>query len=147
MSNIGHDQEISRNTLGNHKFFDFKMGVLGAAVMGAAVYWINSEYGFDAASIAATKQTAYTFLVGGVVTRMCENLATKFRNGTLSKTAAVIIPSGLTIGLNYLLHSLKGTPEPFESTIPTMIGAPLGTFWWARRKRNQLERFVENISD
>jgi len=101
------------NAPGNNKYFDPKMGSI--------VFYINSEYGADLALIAATKQAAYTFLVGGSMMRLTENLVTYFRSDRVSRITSVTIPSILTIGLTYLIHSIKGTPEPFESTIPTII--------------------------
>ena len=124
----------------NNRYFDPKMGAAGAAIMGAAVYYVNSEYSIDLASIAAAKQAAYTFLMGGVMMKMCENLSTSLKNRHLSKTLSSLVPSAATIGLTYLIHSLKGTPEPFESTVPTVIAGPIVFTFWGNRKRNQLEK-------
>ena len=69
--------------------------------------------------------------------RIAENLALRFKNHTISITLAVAVPAFLAVGLTYIVHSAKGTPEPLNSTIPTMIFAPLGFLWWAVRKRRQ----------
>ena len=67
----------------------------------------------NAAFIAASKQAVYTFLAGGLLTRCSENLALRFKDGLISRLTSALIPSTLTVGATYLIHSLKGTPEPF----------------------------------
>lgn len=129
-----------------NKYFDYKMGLAGALGMGAIVYYINSEYGIDQASIAATKQAVYTFFIGGAAMGVCENLATNLKNKKLARAASTIIPSLATIGLTYLLHETKGTPEPFNSTIPTILLAPPSFIIWGNRKRNQLEKIIEKLN-
>jgi hypothetical protein len=132
-----------KNALGNNSYFDLKMGTLGAALMGSTVFYVNSEYGIDAASIAAAKQTAYTFLVGGAIVKFCENVATYFQDSKVSKIMSVLAPSTLTLGLTYLVHSLKGTPEPLESIIPTLLLTPPSLAYWGNKKRNQLEDLLK----
>lgn len=132
----------NQNALGNNKYFDPKMGAAGAVVMSGIVYYINSEYGIDAASFAATKQAVYTFFLGGLMMKFSENLSIYFNSDSLAKATSVLVPTALTVGLTYLVHSMKGTPEPFESTIPTMFLAPVGFLWWGHKKRKQLEELV-----
>lgn len=136
---VQYENTNSQNALGNNSYFDPKMGILGAAIMGSAVFYVNSEYGIDAASIATAKQAAYTFLVGGSMVRLCENVATYFQNPKVSKVMSILVPSTLTLGLTYLVHSLKGTPDPLESTVPTLLLAPPSFAIWGNKKRNQLE--------
>ena len=138
------DRNFTRNALGHNKYFDLMAAGLGATFMGGAVYAANLKYGLDAALTPALKQAAYTFCMGGLVTRVCENLAVGIRNKNFAIASSVIIPSVFTIGLTYLLHSLRGTPEALESTIPTMIVAPLGTLFWGNRKRKQLEIIAQD---
>ena len=127
------------------KYFNPQIALLGAGVMGGIVYYVNHDHGFDNASIAALKQSVYTFFVGGVMTGLCESIVSSSK---ISKKKAayysVIIPSIATIGLTYLVHSLKGTPKPLESTIPTIILAPPGFVLISRLKKNKLERELEN---
>ena len=109
------------------KFIDYKMGLYGAIVMGAIVFGIN-YYGIhelQAASTAALKQVVYTFLFGGIIMRSCEYLATAIKKPVLAIAAAIIIPSLISIGLTFGVHSLKGTPKPVESTIGTFRNAPI----------------------
>jgi len=120
--------------------------------MGSIVYYINREYGFDEASVAALKQASYNFLIGGAVTQVAKNIA---QSQTLRyKTAIVasgVIPGIITSGLTYALHSLKGTPQPLESTLPTLLLAPLSLGvigFLSRRKlgKNKIDD-LENILD
>lgn len=115
------------------------MGVAGGLFLGTIVFAINFDHGVDAALVAALKQAAYTFLAGGTITRFSENLASYFTNKYVAITLAILIPSCIAVGLTFLVHSLKGTPEPLNSTIPTMILAPLGFLWWSTQKRKQLK--------
>jgi len=133
----------TRNALGNNGFFDLKMGTAGAFVMGAAVYFVNAEYGFTAAFIAALKQGGYTFLIGGTMVRISENMAVYFENPVISKIMAVLVPSILTLGLTFFVHSLKGTPEPLASTVPTLLLAPPSFAVWGHKKRKQLDKLTE----
>lgn len=121
------------------KYFDFKMGVLGGIVLGTIVFIINFDHGVTFAVIAALKQATYTFLAGGFMLRLTENIATSVDNYYMAIVAAVIVSTTVAVALTYLVHSLRGTPEPFNSTIPTMILAPWSFLWWALRKRRQLK--------
>jgi len=121
------------------KYIDYKMGFWGAGVMGGIVFSINyfATNEITGSLTAATKQGTYTFLFGGILMKGCEHLATKINKQTLALLAAVIIPSTVTLILTYAMHSLKGTPKPFESTIPTTIIIP-ATAIWGYMKRKQM---------
>nr|WP_319400839.1 hypothetical protein [uncultured Carboxylicivirga sp.] len=124
----------------HNPFFDVKMGTAGAFFLGAVVFAVNFSHGWQLALIAALKQAFYTFFIGGVMTKMTENLSVKINDRTKALALAVLIPTLLTSALTYGMHSLKGTPEPFISTIPTFIFAPPGFLGWAIRKRKQMEK-------
>jgi hypothetical protein len=64
-----------------------------------------------------------------------EIIVVEIPNKTFAYICAVIAATLLTVGLVYIVHSLKGTPKPFESTIPTIILAPPGFIYVARMKR------------
>jgi len=128
----------TKNKLGHNKLFDPKMGLAGALFLGTIVFFINYDHGIVNGLIAALKQGLYTFFVGGFITRLCENIATISKKLT-AIFMAVLIPSIIAIILTYIVHSIKGTPEPLNSTIPTMIFAPLGFLWWALQKRKQVQ--------
>jgi len=47
------------------------------------------------------------------------------------------VSSCVAVGLTFLVHSLKGTPEPLLSTLPTALIGPPGFLvlgWRARRE-------------
>lgn len=129
----------ARNNLGHNKLFDPKMGLAGALLLGTIVFFINYDHGIVNGLIAASKQALYTFFVGGFITRLCENMATIKDNFT-ALFLAVLIPSIIAVTLTFIVHSIKGTPEPFNSTIPTMLLAPPGFLWWALQKRKQIRQ-------
>ena len=129
-----------RNELGNNPYFNMKIGVGGAIFMSIIVYFINVDHGFLPASIAAAKQAVYTFLMAGTNLKLAENLAIKFKSSRLALFLAVLIPSVITIGMTYAVHSLKGTPEPFASTIPTILLGPPSILIFVYQKRKQLTR-------
>jgi fructose-specific phosphotransferase system IIC component len=116
------------------------MGLAGALFLGTIVFFINYDHGVVNGLIAASKQAIYTFFVGGFITRLCENIAT-IKKSFAAIFLAVFIPSIIAVSLTYIIHSIKGTPEPFNSTVPTMILAPLGFLWWAMQKRKQMRQF------
>ena len=129
----------TKNALGNNKFFDPKMGLAGALVMGTIVFFVNWDHGIGPGLIAASKQSLYTFLAGGTMMRITENIASYFRHNFTALLLAVLAPTVIAVTLTYILHSMKGTPEPLNSTLPTLLLAPWGFFWWAARKRKQME--------
>ena len=118
-------------------FIDYKMGSLGATIMGTPVFLINLNHGPVPASVAGLKQAAYTFILGGFFTKMCERISTSIENPYLARAAGIGIPAAITIGLTYDLHLIKGTPDPAESTLPTIILAPTGFTYWSNRKIKQ----------
>ena len=127
-----------KNRLGNNKYFDPKMGFGGGLFLATIVFFINYDHGLSEALVAALKQGLYTFLAGGTMMRISENLSIRFKPAYASILAGVLIPTFLAVSFTYIIHSAKGTPEPLNSTIPTMIFAPLGFLYWALRKRKQL---------
>ena len=119
------------------RFIDYKMGFIGAAVMSVIVfvvnyYWTNELLG---STTAALKQGAYTALFGGIIMKSCEYIATRIQKQAVAIVAAIIIPSAISIGLTYGVHSMKGTPKPVESTIPTAILVIPSTAVWGFMKR------------
>ena len=119
------------------RYFDFKIGVAGALVMGIAVFCINffSTDLIIQSLFAALKQGVYTFFFGGSLMKGCEFIATLFKNDLLSVLLAIIIPSMVTLLLTYCLHSMKGTPKPLESIVPTLAIVPATAFWAIKKRR------------
>lgn len=117
------------------RFMNIKMGLAGALIMGGIVWFINMSHGWWPATTAALKQAAYTFLFGGILIKILDTIAIKIKNRYLAVAAATITVSLVTIILVYIVHSMKGTPKPFESTLPTIFMAPPGFLALAIRKR------------
>lgn len=117
------------------RFINIRMGFAGALIMGAIVWFINMGYGWWPATTAALKQAAYTFLFGGILIKILDTIASKIRNRYVAVISATLLVSVITIILVYIVHNLKGTPRPFESTLPTIIMAPPGFLALAIRKR------------
>ena len=130
--------------MGLRKYFDFKNAAIGSAIMGGAVYLINSEHETLEALTAGAKQAAYTFSVGGIMMRFCENIRNSNMKNKILKS--IIYPTLATASLTYGLHSAKGTPEPVNSTIPTMVVAPIGFAIWQRLKRKQ-DKLEDKLGD
>lgn len=116
---------------------NFKMGSIGAVIMGIVVWQINADYGFWPALIASLKQATYTLFFGGMLIRMLEKIVVRIEPAALAIFMASGFTSLVTIGMVYFIHNLKGTPYPFESTIPTILTAPFGFFFLAFRKRKK----------
>jgi len=109
-----------------------------ALFLGLIVYAINFSHGALAALPAALKQATYTFFVAGFILRLCEKLSVHPSLGNAALPLAVLIPSSIAIGLTYLMHSLKGTPEPFYSTVPTILMSFPSFAVWAWRSKKSL---------
>lgn len=120
-----------------HKI-NYLAAVAGAAIMGGIVFVVNIDYGWLPAMTAALKQAGYTLLFGGAIIRLLEYLVERMNGNRYSVSVPALLVSLLTISLVYLVHSLKGTPRPFESTLPTILLAPPGFFFLARKKRKDV---------
>lgn len=122
------------------KYFDPKSALIGAVMMSVIVWFVNSGHGVWPATTAALKQAAYTFLMSGVIARLCRYLASRPWPAVFSLGAGVIVPSLIATGATYFVHSLKGTPEPVWSTVPVVVlSVPLFALWsWQLRKTHQL---------
>ena len=94
--------------------------------MGSIVFLINLDHGWEDSLIAAIKQWAYTFLFGGIIIKLLEQLIIKVKRRQLAIAISVTSVSLITTLLVFIVHSLKGTPEPILSTVPTILMAPPG---------------------
>ena len=122
------------------KYVDVSTAWKAALFLGLVVYAINFSHGALAALPAALKQTIYTFFVSGFILRLCERLARNNALGVMSLPLATLVPSAIAIGLTYLMHSLKGTPAPFYSTVPTILMVfPAFAVWGWRAQRPAVE--------
>lgn len=84
---------------------------------------------------AALKQGAYTFILGGILMKGCESIAKGVDNKLLAIAMSVIIPSALTLIMTFAMHNIKGTPKPFESTLPTLIIIPATAVWGTMKRK------------
>ena len=116
------------------------MGALGAISMGLLVYYINSDHGVLPAVIAASKQAVYTLFFGALFVKMAENIAVQLEERAVAVLCGGLIPTLLTSILTYILHTIKGTPEPFHSTIPTMVLGMMSFTLWAYLKHRSSYR-------
>jgi hypothetical protein len=118
-------------------WIDVRSGLAGGLLMGGAVFFINLSHGALGATTAALKQFAYTFLMGSLIMRLCTALALRKGPDAVMIPAAILIPSVVTIGATFFVHSLRGTPEPLLSTLPVAIASPAGFAFWSRRVRRE----------
>jgi|GEM_PF-527987 hypothetical protein len=123
-------------------YIDYKMGMIGALVMGFIVFWINYHGTHDllGSFTASLKQGTYTLFFGGIIMRSSELLSIRIGKKTIALIAAVIIPSAISLILTFGIHSLKGTPKPLASTLPTAIFVIPSTLAWGiinRRKHDK----------
>lgn len=107
------------------KYINYEMAIAGAVFLGGTVFAINYSHGIGIALVAAAKQATYTFFAAGLITRNSEHLAVLLDNRALSLLMSVAVSTLIAVGLTYLVHSLKGTPEPIKSTLPTLVTSPL----------------------
>ncbi len=115
---------------------DYRGAVIGATLLGSIVFWINHAHGTAAAATAALKQATYTFFVAGFIVKNNERLARKRERAAVALLFATAVSTCLAVGLTFLVHSLKGTPEPLVSTLPTALLGPPGFLvlgWRARQ--------------
>jgi hypothetical protein len=119
------------------KYIDYPSAIAGAIIMGFIVGFINRRFGMWPATTAATKQAVYTFFFGGMLTRLLYAIVLSIRGKFASIFISVFTVTLVTVTLVYLVHSMKGTPMPLESTIPTAILAPFGFSFLAIRKRRR----------
>lgn len=122
------------------KYIDFRMGLYGALFMGIIVWCVNYFGTGDVwgATTAAIKQAVYTLLFGGIIMRLCERLAVKIKKAWIAIALACIIPSFIAISLTFTVHSMRGTPKPLASTIPTALLVTPATVVWAVMKRRKV---------
>lgn len=119
------------------RYIDYKMGIAGSVVMGGLVFCINyfPTHNVWGSITAGAKQGAYTFVFGGILMKGCETIAKGINNKYLAIGMSVLIPSVITLTLTFIMHNLKGTPRPFESTLPTLIIIPATAVWGYMKRR------------
>jgi len=126
------------------RHIDYPAAIAGATVLGAIVLIINFDHGWNSALIAAGKQATYTFFAGGYMVRLNERIALALQPAVLAVVAGVLCSGTLAVSLTYLVHSLRGTPEPLNSTLPTLVLLVPGFLFLGTRARykRSLEREI-----
>ena len=110
--------------------------------MGGIVFIININHGWQMALIAGLKQWVYTFLFGGLIIKLLEYVLEWNKNLKYQVMFSVFLISALTSALVYLVHSFKGTPEPFYSTVPTIVLSPPGFMILAFKFKENDKKFM-----
>lgn len=129
-----HQQVLERiKQFGN--YIDIKTGSMGAAIMGPVVFSENYHHGIMNATTAGLKQALYTMLIGGAIVKGAQYIADNVDMKYVGKALGVAIPSAITITATYGVHSLKGTVDPVESTIPTATIAPMGFLYAVNQEK------------
>ncbi|MEM9255562.1 MAG: hypothetical protein AAGA91_08940 [Pseudomonadota bacterium] len=118
-----------------NRHIDYPAAVAGAFVLGSIVFWINLDAGWEGATVAASKQAVYTFFAGGFMVRLNERLALALEPALLAIPAGVLCAGGLAVTLTFIVHSIRGTPEPLNSTVPTMVLCVFGFAFLGMRAR------------
>ena len=108
------------------RHINYGMAFAGAGFLGVTVFVINLSHGIPLALVAAAKQATYTFFAAGFITRNSERLAVRWHNRWLSLLMSITVSTGIAVGLTLLVHTARGTPEPFHSTIPTIVHRAAG---------------------
>lgn len=119
------------------RYINYQMAVVGSLLLGGLVFMINYSHGYTGALTAALKQACYTFFFAGFITQNNERMSNRGNSRTIAFSKAVTSSSILAIGCTLMLHELKGTPEPFFSTIPTIVMAPPGFAFLAWREQKK----------
>jgi len=124
------------------QYINLYAAIFGGSFLASVVFYINHEYGAGPASIAASKQFVYTFFFGGMFARLCEVLSLKLDQAFFAIVNATAFCTLLAGCATFFVHSLKGTPEPWLSTLPTLITSPPGFVllgWWTQRNHKIME--------
>ena len=113
--------------------------------IGTASGLANVEHGLTAVLSAGFKQCIYSGISAAVLFKLYESLAKRVK--TLpGELVPIVVPTLLTIIVNYGVHNLKGTAEPELSTLPTAIMATLGfPIWHIRTRITELWKDIEEI--
>lgn len=129
------------------RHIDYPAAIAGACVLGSIVFLINRDHGWDNALVAAGKQATYTFFAGGYMVRLNERIALAVNPAVIGVFTGMLCSGTLAVSLTYLVHSLRGTPEPLNSTLPTLLLLVPGFLFLgtrARYKRSSQRGAVES---
>ena len=122
------------------KYINLKTGFLGAVFLGTVVYWINADFGWQLAGIAALKLGIYTWFFGGAIVKLCETISQRGQQKWRSIITGAATASAIAVAAILIVHHFKGTPRPFYSSLPVMTLAPLSFMVIGYRARQKLEK-------
>lgn len=126
------------------KYLDYKMGTLGAGIMGTWVFGANvQDGGLISAGKSSSVQALYTFFFGGLIMKGCERLATGIKNKKVAIASSMVIPPVIALSAIYGIHKSIGTENPEKSVAPTLLVIPACAVHGIK-KRNKLEKELEN---
>ena len=117
------------------RHIDYPAALAGAVVLGSLVFAVNYGHGWNQAAVAAAKQATYTFFAGGALVRLNERLALSLNPAAVGVIMGVACAGTLAVSLTYFVHSLRGTPEPLHSTLPTLLLVVPGFVFLGARAR------------
>ena len=123
-----------------NKYINLKTGFIGGVFLGSVVYWINADFGWQMAGIAALKQGIYTWFFGGAIVKMCETISQRGQHKWRSILAGAAAASVVAITAILIVHHFKGTPRPFYSSLPVMTLAPLSFLVIGYRARRKISK-------
>lgn len=126
------------------KYINLKTGFVGGVFLGSVVYWINADFGWQAAGTAALKQGLYTWFFGGAIVKLCETMSIKGQHKWRSILLGAATASLTAICAVLIVHHFKGTPRPFYSSLPVMLLSPLSFTVIGYLKRRKSERLSSN---
>lgn len=135
-------RSFDRAKLAFGNLIDVRAGAIGATILGSVVWAINmlatTPPDLLGSTTAALKQGAYTFFVGGFLLRLMTWMALRPGNPLFVIFNATLVPGALGCGLTYFVHTLRGTPSPFLSTVPTiLLSVLLNPVWVVYQRRKQ----------
>lgn len=128
------------------KHIDYPAAIAGATVLGVIVFFVNYDHGWSSALVAAGKQATYTFFAGGYMVRLNERIALALNPTAIAVAAGVLCAGTLAVSLTYLVHSLRGTPEPLNSTLPTLVLLVPGFIFLGIRARHKANSEAKQAS-
>lgn len=106
------------------------LGQLAALGMGGMVVAINRDHGPLMASVAGVKQYVYSSIIAVLLIdiqhRIYDHLKEQDKKSLVPDLLSIALPAIGTTLATFAVHSLKGTPETINSTLPTAILAPIG---------------------
>jgi len=124
----------------NH--INYRMGTLGAFTAGPIAFCVNYSHGILPAFGAFGKQSGIAFIVGGLNTKTCQKMATKFKSKPLSLVAATVVATAQAGAIIYGVHEVSGTPEALNTALAlSALNAPafFGLGYYYRKKQDSGE--------